>query len=71
MTQAEMDAKITTSAVKKAFEMAKIEKLPREVQQAYEVQNLDFSRYSEHTNSLVKKAVFHSTNISGPFLVHN
>lgn len=55
MTQAEVDAKIKTSSVKKAFEMTKIESLPNEVQMAYEEQDMNFSRYSLHTNSLIQE----------------
>ena len=46
---------IVTKEVLLAFERAQLKKLPREIRQAYEAQDTEFSRYSEHTESLVKE----------------
>ena len=48
-------AKIKTPEVLRAFERAKIRKLPREVKQAYLQEDLKFNEYSEHTAKLVEK----------------
>ncbi len=45
MTQEEVDAKIRTSLVKKAFEICKIELLPQEVQKKYEGEDKNFVTY--------------------------
>ena len=48
---------IETTEVKKAFEMAKISKFPSEVRIAYQNEDLEYDRYSEHTQKLVDKTI--------------
>ena len=56
MTQQEVDDSIKTPEVKLAFERAKLGNLPREVRERYVVEDLQFDRYSDHTNKLVRTA---------------
>lgn len=55
MTEEEVEKEINTPAVKKAFERAKIDKLPSEVRTAYEAEDEEYDRYSQHTTDLVTK----------------
>jgi predicted transposase/invertase (TIGR01784 family) len=55
MTEEEVEKEISTPAVKRAFERAKIEKLPSEVRAAYEAEHEEYEKYSQHTTDLVAK----------------
>lgn len=49
MTEDQVKKQIETVAVKKAFERARISKMPSAVQQAYEAEDKEYDRFSEHT----------------------
>lgn len=55
MTEEQVQQKIKTPAVLEAFKHAKIKSLPVEVLAAYEAEDKDYDRYSEHTAELVKE----------------
>ena len=46
---------ITTPGVLQAFESARLCNLPEEVRKRYVAEDLEFDRYSEHTNMLVRE----------------
>ena len=48
---------ITTPGVLQAFESARLGNLPGEVRERYVAEDLEFDRYSDHTNELVREAV--------------
>jgi hypothetical protein len=48
---------ITTPGVLQAFEGARLGNLPGEVRERYVAEDLEFDRYSDHTNELVREAV--------------
>ena len=56
MSEKDVLETIKTPAVLKAFERARIDKLPRNVQRGYEAEDNEYSRFSEHTASEVAKA---------------
>jgi predicted transposase/invertase (TIGR01784 family) len=55
MTEEEVQATIKTEAVRRAFERAKIDKLPTEIFNAYEAEDKEYDQYSQHTADLVSK----------------
>jgi predicted transposase/invertase (TIGR01784 family) len=55
MSEEDVKSKIKTPAVLQAFERAKISKLPAEVQEAYEAEDEEYDRYSQHTADQVNK----------------
>ena len=57
MSEKDVKVEIKTPAVLRAFERAKISKLPAEVREDYEAQDKEFERYSEYTNKQVAKKV--------------
>ena len=48
---------ITTPGVLQAFESARLGNLPGEVRERFVAEDLEFDRYSDHTNELVREAV--------------
>ena len=60
MSEKEVLETIKTPAVLTAFERARIDKLPRNVQRGYEAEDSEYSRFSEHTASEVAKAKIES-----------
>jgi predicted transposase/invertase (TIGR01784 family) len=56
MSEEEVVSTIKTPEVLQAFERAKISKLPGEVRLAYEEEDREYDRYSQHTEDLVDKA---------------
>jgi len=48
---------ITTPGVLQDFESARLGNLPGEVRKRYVAEDLEFDRYSDHTNELVREAV--------------
>jgi predicted transposase/invertase (TIGR01784 family) len=56
MSEEDVHEQITTPAVLRAFELSKIQKLPREVLVSYEEQDRDYDRYSEHTHGLITQS---------------
>ncbi len=57
MTEAQVNETIATDAVKKAFERAKIQNLPRVVKKAYDEEDLNFSKYSQITKSFFEEGL--------------
>lgn len=57
MSEEDVRAKIKTPAVLQAFERAKISKLPTDVQEAYEAEDKEYDRYSQHTKEQIEKAI--------------
>lgn len=57
MTEEDVRQTIKTPEVLKAFDRAKIHKLPAEVRAQYEVEDKEFSRYSEHTHTFFEKGI--------------
>jgi predicted transposase/invertase (TIGR01784 family) len=55
MTQEEVTTSIKTPEVLQAFQKAKLDNLPRKVRKQYVEQDLEFDRYSDHTNNLVSE----------------
>jgi hypothetical protein len=55
MTQEEVTTSIKTPEVLQAFQKAKLDNLPRKVRKQYVEQDLEFDRYSDHTNKLVSE----------------
>ncbi len=55
MSEKDVENRIQTKAVKQAFERAKLSKLPADVQAAYEAEDKEYDRYSQHTAEQVKK----------------
>ena len=53
MSEKEVQGSIQTEAVLRAFELAKIRKLPSDVLWAYEAEEKEYDRYSHHTNELL------------------
>ena len=64
MNEEEVAAEIKTPAVLRAFELAKISKLPAEVRASYEAEDDDFDRYSQHTAEEISKAT-HNAKMDG------
>lgn len=56
MNEEEVAAEIKTPAVLRAFELAKISKLPAQVRASYQADDDDFDRYSQHTAEQISKA---------------
>ena len=56
MNEEEVATCIKTPEVLQAFERAKLTQLPREVRDQYVAEDLEYARYSEHTDELVNKA---------------
>ena len=56
MNEEEVAAEIKTPAVLRAFELAKISKLPAQVRASYQADDEDFDRYSQHTAEQISKA---------------
>ena len=57
MNEKEVANSITTPGVLQAFESARLGNLPGEVRERYVAEDLEFDRYSDHTNELVREAV--------------
>jgi predicted transposase/invertase (TIGR01784 family) len=57
MNEEEVATSIKTPEVLLAFQKAKLGNLPREVRKQYVAQDLEFDRYSDHTNKLVSEGV--------------
>lgn len=57
MTEEDVEKEINTPAVKRAFERARIDKLPTEVRTAYEAEDEEYDRYSQHTTEQVTKSI--------------
>lgn len=57
MSEDDVKSKIKTPAVLQAFERAKISKLPQSVQTAYEAEDQEYDRYSQHTAEQVTKGI--------------
>lgn len=55
MSEKDVENRIQTKAVKQAFERAKLSKLPADVQTAYEAEDKEYDRYSQHTAEQVEK----------------
>ena len=55
MTEADVKRRIKTKAVLQAFEKAQLNRLPADVRMAYEAQDKDYDRFSDHTGELVQK----------------
>jgi hypothetical protein len=55
MNEKEVANIITTPGVLQVFESARLGNLPGEVRERYVVEDLEFGRYSEHTNMLVRE----------------
>ncbi len=53
MTPEEVEKTITTPAVKDAFELIRLDKLPPDVRKRYDAQDEEYRRYSQFTRSLV------------------
>ena len=56
MNEQEVTANIKTPEVLQAFERARLAKLPREVRERYIAEDLEYDRYSDHTNKLLNEA---------------
>ena len=56
MTEEDVLAQIKTPAVLEAFERAKISELPADVRAAYDAQNIEYDRYSQHTEEQIFNA---------------
>lgn len=56
MTAANVKQRIKTKAVLQAFEKAQLNRLPADVRAAYETQDKDYDRFSDHTEELVRKS---------------
>lgn len=61
MSEDDVKSKIETPAVLQAFERAKISKLPADVQTAYEAEDKEYDRYSQHTAEQLIKGVEKAT----------
>jgi predicted transposase/invertase (TIGR01784 family) len=57
MNDQEVKESITTPEVLLAFERARLDNLPREVRERYVAEDLQFDRYSDHTNELVNEGI--------------
>jgi predicted transposase/invertase (TIGR01784 family) len=57
MNEEEVGTSIKTPEVLQAFQKAKLGNLAREVRKQYVAQDLEFDRYSDHTNKLVSEGV--------------
>lgn len=55
MTEAEVKKRIKTKAVLEAFEKARLNKLPADVRAAYEAEDKEYERYSDHTQELIQE----------------
>jgi len=55
MNEKEVENSITTPGVLQAFKRARLDNLPGEVRDRYVAEDLEFDRYSEHTNMLVRE----------------
>lgn len=55
MTKEEVQATIKTPEVLKAFELSELNKLPWEVRKAYEEEDLEYDRYSIHTEEIAQE----------------
>lgn len=53
MTKEQVETQIKTLEVRQAFERARIDHMPADVQESYKKEDLEYSRYSEHTKELV------------------
>ena len=53
MTEEEVRTQIKTPIVQKAFEKARVDRLPVEVRTTYEKEDSEYSRYSEHTREMM------------------
>ena len=55
MNEEEVEAQIKTPAVLRAFELAKLSTLPPEVRAAYDAEDREYDRYSQHTAEQISK----------------
>jgi predicted transposase/invertase (TIGR01784 family) len=55
MNEEEVEAQIKTPAVLRAFELAKLSTLPPEVRAAYDAEDREHDRYSQHTAEQISK----------------
>ena len=55
MNEKEVENSITTPGVLQAFKRSRLDNLPGEVRDRYVAEDLEFDRYSEHTNMLVRE----------------
>ena len=63
MSEDDVKSRIKTPAVLQAFERAKISKLPQDVQTAYEAEDKEYDRYSQHTAEQVIKGKEETANL--------
>lgn len=57
MNEQDVSTSITTPGVLQAFERARLDKLPGEVRERYVAEDLEFDRYSDHTDKLVREGL--------------
>ena len=57
MNEQDVSKSITTPGVLQAFERARLDKLPGEVRERYVAEDLEFDRYSDHTDKLVREGL--------------
>ena len=55
MNEQEVATGIKTPEVLQAFERARLARLPREVREQYVAEDLEYDRYSDHTNELLRE----------------
>ena len=53
MTKDDVEREIKTPAVIRAFDLAKISQLPKDVRAAYQIEEMKFEKYSEYASRLV------------------
>ena len=56
MTEDDVAAQITTPAVLRAFELAKLSTLPDTVRASYDDEDREYDRYSQHTAEQIRMA---------------
>jgi predicted transposase/invertase (TIGR01784 family) len=57
MQEDEVKRIIKTPAVLRAFDRATLSKMPREVKALYDAEDIEYNRYSQHTQQMVEKGV--------------
>ena len=56
MNEQEVATGIERPEVLQAFERARLARLPREVRERYVAEDLEYDRYSDHTNELLRES---------------
>jgi hypothetical protein len=57
MQEDEVKRIIKTPAVLRAFDRATLSKMPKEVKALYDAEDIEYNRYSQHTQQMVEKGV--------------